>query len=173
MGGPCCSFLVCVAQTTHLSGGIGSALDRLLLRHPMVDNDSPGHLPTLAGHSSEPAWRCGVHLRSPLASLPPRETQLCRSCPQSVLSRGEVLHPMSSSPSWYAGSMLLVTSVNSRLLYGPGGVSSPSTTNAACALPNSEALKSTQGGNVHVLFATMQSLCKILSLPVPFLLAHQ
>ena len=26
--------------TTYLSGGIGSALDRLLLRHPMVDNDS-------------------------------------------------------------------------------------------------------------------------------------
>ena len=70
--------------------------------------------------------RCGVHLRSPLASLPPRETQLCRSYPQSVLSiEGEVLHPMSSIPSWYAGSMLLVTSVNSRLLYGPGGVSSP------------------------------------------------
>ena len=26
--------------TTYLSGGIGSALDRLLLRHPMVHNDS-------------------------------------------------------------------------------------------------------------------------------------
>ena len=26
--------------TTYLSGGIGSALDRLFLRHPMVDNDS-------------------------------------------------------------------------------------------------------------------------------------
>ena len=32
---------------------------------------------------------------------------------------------MSNIPNWYAGSMLLMTSVNSRLLYGPGGVSSP------------------------------------------------
>ena len=30
-----------------------------------------------------------------------------------------------------------------------------------------KALKSTQGGNVHVSFATMQSLCEMMSLPVP------
>ena len=157
--------------TTYLSGGIGSALDRLLLRHPMVDNDSARvtyHVRWPVTRPSQHGALWGTLKVASSISPSPGDTVMQVVPTECLIHRGGGAAP----DEQYSKLVRRVHAADDlcefKVAVWTWWREQPlprQTLPAHCLIR--KALKSTQGGNVHVPFATMQSLCEMMSLPVP------